>query len=275
MWFDHHRAAISFSFDDARASQVEVGSRTFDRLGVRATFFVLPHGVQPYRRRWRRMVAAGHEIGNHTNLHPCSANFGWVAEGQAIEDLTLDDVAADIAEADRWIGEVLGVHPRTFAYPGGQTWVGRGVEAQSYVPLIADRFLAGRSFNDISANSPRRCDLARVMGVSSDDKSFADLAPLLDATLEDGGWLVFGGHEIGDRRDVETTTPALIGAVVEWCRTNAVWVDTIGNVAEQVLARRADPDRRVQIGDRRQIPRDSSLQRAISAGALHSGRRHR
>ena len=250
MWSHDCRAALSFSFDDARPSQIEVGSATFDQLGVRATFFVLPDRAEPYRRRWRRMVSAGHEIGNHTTRHRCSANFAWVDQGQAIEDLTLDEIAADIADADRWIGEVLGVQPRTFAYPCGQTWVGRGVDTRSYVPLIAGRFVAGRSFNDISANSLHRCDLARVMAVNSDNRTFADLEPLLDATLTEGAWLVLGGHELGTQRNVETTTPALLEAVVDWCRTNAVWVDTIGNIASYVsdcrwpAARRANGHRR-------------------------------
>ena len=209
------------------------------------------------------MVAAGHEIGNHTNLHPCSANHEWVRDGQAIEDLTLDDLACDIAEADRWIGEVLGVHPRTFAYPCGQTWVGRGVDTRSYVPIIADRFLAGRAFNDISTNSLHRCDLARVMCVNSDNKSFADLEPLLDETLADGAWLVLGGHEIGDEGDFETTTPTLIEAVVDWCRSHAVWVDTIGSIAGYIQDRRRQPDRRVTIGDRRRVARNLSLQRSV------------
>jgi peptidoglycan/xylan/chitin deacetylase (PgdA/CDA1 family) len=255
MWSHDRPAALSFSFDDARPSQVEVGSRTFEQVGVPATFFVLPHRAEPYRRRWRRMVAAGHEIGNHTTLHPCSGNLGWVDDGHAIEDLTVEDLAADIADADRWIGEVLGVHPRTFAYPCGQTWVGRGVDTRSYVPMIANRFLAGRAFNDISANSLHRCDLARLMCVNSDDKTFADLEPLLDATLAEGSWLVLGGHEIGDTRDFETTTPSLVEAVVDWCRRNGVWVDTIGTIAGYVLDRRRTPDRRVAVRDRRRVPR--------------------
>ncbi len=239
MWPHECRAALSFSFDDTRPSQVEVGAPTFARLGVLATFFVLPHNVEPLRTSWRRIVAVGHEIGNHTTTHPCSANFAWVDRGHAIEDLSLDDLAADIADADRWIGEVLGVQPSTFAYPCGETWVGRGMDTRSYVPLIADWFLAARSFNDIASNSPERCDLARLMGVASDNRTFADLLPLLESTLDEGAWLVLGGHEIGPEADPETTTPELIEAVVDWCRANRLWVDTIGNIATHVSDRRS------------------------------------
>src|SRR5277367_1555160 len=76
------------------------------------------------RRGWKEVVAAGHEIGNHTARHPCSANFAW-SRHHAIEALTLDDMAGEIADANAWIADVLGVEPRTFAYPCGHTFVGR------------------------------------------------------------------------------------------------------------------------------------------------------
>ncbi len=180
-WPDGYEAAISLSFDDARRSQIDVGLPLLDDLGVSATFFVLPGGVNPVRRGWAEVVAAGHEIGNHTARHPCSANFDWSRQ-HAIEDLTLDDMAREIAEADTWIAQTLGVEPRCFAYPCGHTGVGRGLETRSFVPLVAERFLAGRTFNDVAPNSPRHCDLAQLQAMNSDGLEFAQVRPLLEAT---------------------------------------------------------------------------------------------
>ena len=232
-WPDGHRASISFTFDDARRSQVDLGHPVLDQLGIRATFFVLPDGVDQARRGWEDVVAAGHEIGNHTARHPCSGNFSWTRH-HAIEDLTLEDMDTEITEADRWIRDTLGTEARVFAYPCGHTFVGRGLSTQSFVPLVADRFVAGRTFNDVAANSPLHCDLAQVMAMSSDGCSFEDLEPALDATLEEGAWLVLGGHEIGHRGDFETTMPATLAAVVDWCRSHDVWIETIATVAGMV-----------------------------------------
>ena len=99
-WPDGFQAALSISFDDARRSQVDLGLPVLDQLGIASTFFVLPTGVDPARRGWTEVVAAGHEIGNHTARHPCSANFPW-SRHHAIEDLTLEDMAREIADAKR------------------------------------------------------------------------------------------------------------------------------------------------------------------------------
>ena len=232
-WPDGFQAALSISFDDARRSQVDLGLPVLDQLGISSTFFVLPTGVDPARRGWTEVVAAGHEIGNHTARHPCSANFPW-SRHHAIEDLTLEDMAREIADANSWIADVLGVESRTFAYPCGHTFVGRGAQTQSYVPLVAERFVAGRTFNDVAVNSPLHGDLAQVSAMNSDGLTFEQLRPRLETTLADGAWLVLGGHEIGHRGNEETTMPATLAAVVEWCRSHDVWIDSVGNVASRV-----------------------------------------
>ena len=234
-WPGEYQAAVSISFDDARRSQIDRGLPMLDDLGITATFFVLPDGVKLARRGWSDVVAAGHEIGSHTARHPCSANFTW-SRHHTIEDLTLDDMAREIAEADTWIAQTLGVEPRAFAYPCGHTFVGRGRDTRSYVPLVAERFLAGRTFNDVATNSPRHCDLAQVQAMNSDGLEFDQLRPILETVHQEGAWLVLGGHEIGPRGEAETTTPATVTAIVEWCRAHGVWIDTVSEVATRVRA---------------------------------------
>ena len=243
-WPDGYRAALSISFDDARRSQIDLGVPVIDQLGVRATFFVLPSGVDRVRRGWQEAIAAGHEVGNHTARHPCSANFSW-SRHHAIEDLDLDGIAAEIADGNAFIAETLGVEPQSFAYPCGHTFVGRGRETRSYVPLVAERFLAGRTFNDVSTNSPLHGDLAQIRARNSDGLTFEQLRPTLEATLDEGAWLVLGGHEVGHRGNHETTMPATLAGIVEWCRAHDVWIDTIGGVATRIRAlRQAAPANR-------------------------------
>ena len=79
----------------------------------------------------------------------------------------------ELIEANRRIATLLGVTPRTFAYPCGQTFVGRGPGTQSYVPVVADLFLAGRGWRDEASNDPAFVDLAQTLGVEMDDRDFA------------------------------------------------------------------------------------------------------
>jgi peptidoglycan-N-acetylglucosamine deacetylase len=231
-WLDLHRAALSLSFDDARPSQLRRGLPLLERLGVHATFFVLPNAVADNVAGWRDAVARGHEIGNHTRTHPCSRNFEW-SRANPIERLTIADYRVEVREANRLLRELLGVEPTVFAYPCGDTSVGEGPSAQSLIPLIGEMFEVGRTFNNVGANSPADLDPAQIACVNSDELSFADFLPFLEATLADGAWLVLGGHEIGSPGDGDgdATWADTIEAVVTWCESNGVWIDTIGNVA--------------------------------------------
>ncbi len=236
-WPDRHRAAISLSFDDARPSQLRCGLPLLDRLSVPATFFVLPDAVAQDSAAWREVIARGHEIGNHTLTHPCSANFAW-SRHNALERMTVADFESEVREANRLLRHLLGVDPTVFAYPCGETFVGRGPSTRSLVPLIARKFNVGRTFNDLTANSPAHIDFAQTRCVNADGRTSADLLPMLEATVADSAWLVLGGHEIGtaESEGTDTTWMETIEAVVSWCRSNGVWIDTIGNAGRAIAA---------------------------------------
>src|SRR5262245_57035934 len=115
--------ALTLTFDDARASQVSVGMPVLDRYGIAATFYVLADAVQPDLDAWQHAAASGHEIGNHTTSHPCSANhhatYSPAGEHGALEDLTLEWMSRDIDRASDDIEALFGTRPSTFAYPCG------------------------------------------------------------------------------------------------------------------------------------------------------------
>lgn len=150
----------------------------------------------------------------------------------------------ELQAASTRIHQLLGVDPWVFAYPCGQTFVGRGTRTQSYVPVVAELFGVGRTFNDLWANSPTRCDLAQVACVNSDGVGFEVLRPTLEQTVNDGGWLVLGGHEVARTGGLQTTTVNTLEAVVQWCREHSVWIDTLGAVGRHVASEKLNTERR-------------------------------
>jgi hypothetical protein len=46
----------------------------------------------------------------------------------------------ELLAANETLEELLGVRPRTFAYPCGQRFVGAGENTRSYVPVVARHF---------------------------------------------------------------------------------------------------------------------------------------
>jgi peptidoglycan/xylan/chitin deacetylase (PgdA/CDA1 family) len=237
-WPGGARMALSLSFDDGRESQVTAGLPVFARHGARATFFVVPSAVERQLDGWKQAVAAGHEIGNHSLTHSCSGNFPF-ARQKALEEHSLPRMREELAEANRRITTLLGVTPRTFAYPCGQTFVGRGRETQSYVPVVADLFLAGRGWLDEAANDPAFVDLAQTLGVEMDGKDFAQIRPLLDTARTRGAWLVLAGHDIGPDGG-QATRVSMLDELLPYAKdpANGIWLATVAEAADHIARHR-------------------------------------
>ena len=236
-WPQGRQAAVSLTFDDARPSQVDKGTALLDRFGAKATFYVIPGAVEERLEGWKAAVAAGHEIGNHSLVHPCSGNFLW-SRDRALETYTLDGMREELIAASRRIEALLGVTPVSFAYPCGQTTVGRGVDTRSYVPLVAELFTSGRGWLDEAPNDPSYVDLAQITGMEMDGKTFEEILPLLESARTDGLWLVLAGHEMDDAGR-QTTRLSMLEALIPYLQdpTNGFWFATVGEVAAYVARR--------------------------------------
>jgi peptidoglycan/xylan/chitin deacetylase (PgdA/CDA1 family) len=237
-WPQGKKAALSLTFDDARPSQIDTGMPILDKYRAKATFYISPDNMEDRLAEWRQAVKKGHEIGNHTMTHPCTGNYAFSREN-ALEDYTLDRMAREIDDATRVILEKLGVKPLSFAYPCGQMFVGRGQHVKSYVPLVAQRFLTGRGWLGEDANDPAFCDLSQLLAMESDGKTFEQLKITIDKAVEEGRWLIFCGHEIG-QEGYQTT---LAGTVEKLCQyalnpASGIWIDTVGNIGDYILKNR-------------------------------------
>ncbi len=238
-WPEGKRVALSLSFDDGRVSQVDIGIPLLDRYGVKATFFVHPSAVEKRLEGWKRAAASGHEIGNHSLSHPCTGNFTW-SRSNALEELSLEGMRRELTEANRQIEALLGTRPVAFAYPCGQTFVGRGREVKSYVPLVAEIFRTGRRWMDEGPNDPAFCDMAQLMGMPADNRGFAEIQSLIEAAAKDGFWLVLAGHDINRTNTPQTTQTVMLEALCRYARdpANGVWLETVGAVSSYILKHR-------------------------------------
>ena len=235
-WYpDRAEAAVSVTFDDARPSQLDVGMPILDRHDTRATFYVLPKRAAKRRDDWKRAVATGHEIGNHTMTHPCSVNHNS-SRDKPLESHTIESVAHDISLADHRIESLFGVRARTFAYPCGQTAVGRGEQKASYVPVVAHRFAAGRGYRCETANDPAVCDLALVDAFHTDGMSASSLFELVERTVEEERWAVLVFHEVGDGGPLGVAADVLDELCRGFAADRRVWVAPVADVAERITS---------------------------------------
>ncbi len=99
---------IAITFDDG--PHPENTPRLLDMLkerNIRATFYVVGNMVRYNPQILRRMIAEGHEIGNHTVTH---RNLARMSESSLREELT---------QAHQQIVAATGVPPRSVRPPGG------------------------------------------------------------------------------------------------------------------------------------------------------------
>lgn len=98
---------IALTFDDAPNGHTREILAILKECKVRATFFLIGAQVLRHPELARSIVAAGHEIGNHSFSHTLTRDCGE------------DKIREDIARAEKAILEVTGCLPLYFRPPRG------------------------------------------------------------------------------------------------------------------------------------------------------------
>ncbi len=113
------RRALALTFDDGPSESTPALLDILAERGVRATFFMCGQNVRRCPAIARDVVAAGHEIGNHTDSHP------------RLDFHSPKFIHREIALAQETIRTTTGATPRLFRAPFGVRWFGlRGVQQQ-------------------------------------------------------------------------------------------------------------------------------------------------
>jgi len=236
IWPNGCLGALSLTFDDGMESQLKVALPLLDGFGFHATFYLNPRGEE-WRELlgpWREVAAEGHEIGNHTLSHPCSANFSGDPRGPGLESMELKDIEDDILEAQRRLDEAFPDQgERTFCYPCYQSFVGRGRTRQSYVPIVAENFIAARGRGEV-ANHPAACDLLYLCSWPVERASGPELVGMAERTTQ-GRWgiLTFHGIQQGHLPVADVDFRELL----EFLGNNErrIWVAPVVEVAKRVV----------------------------------------
>lgn len=259
-WPEGKKMALSLSFDDARVTNPTLGVSLLNQYDVKATFFLVPSAVRKNLEAWKKATASGHEMANHSLNHPCSGNFGWSGK-PSLDEYTLDDMRKELEQTNGEIYELLGVKPKVYAYPCGQTYLGRGANAQSFIPLIDEMFLAGRGWLGEAPVNPVLTDMAHLTGMKMDNMEFEEILPIVEAASKNGHWLVLAGHET-DNAGNQTTYLNTLEKLLQYAKdpANGIWIAPIGTVAEYVVEKREQVEGAVNV---------PAIVRPQSDGQLH------
>src|SRR5688572_9331856 len=112
------RGAVTLAYDDALPQHLDIAIPDLEAANLRGTFYIGTRmgGSSCFESRpaeWRAAAERGHEIGNHTQYHPCSAD--WVKPNFRLEAYTISRMEGELVAANRDIAAVVGNdNPRSF-----------------------------------------------------------------------------------------------------------------------------------------------------------------
>lgn len=109
---DRKRSELALTFDDGPSESTPGLLEILARHDVKATFFMCGQNVRRLKAIAREVVAAGHEIGNHTDTHP------------PLYFKSPEFIYGELARAQETIAEITGVNPALFRAPYGVRWPG-------------------------------------------------------------------------------------------------------------------------------------------------------
>jgi peptidoglycan/xylan/chitin deacetylase (PgdA/CDA1 family) len=236
-WPSSARAAVSLTYDDALASQLDLAAPALDRHGLKATFFLCDRDGGMSRREadWAALAAHGHELGGHTLSHPCRGARAWLKPGESLEDFDEARLLAEFKASDAYLKRLGAAWPYSYAYTCGDTSLGD--PPRSYVPLVRGAYRAARGIAD-RLSDPWTEDLHLCAGIHADLRDGAGLIAMVEAALSAKAWAVFMFHGIGEGRLGVSAADheALLAHLA--ARAGEVWVAPFLQVAERLAALR-------------------------------------
>ena len=146
-WPDGQKMAISLSYDDALNSQLDIAIPALDKHGITASFYLTLASpvVRDRLSEWRAAAMNGHELGNHTIFHPCSAALpdrDWVASYYNVDDYEISEIVDEVRVANSFLHAIDGREERTLTVPCGDVMA----SGEDYLPAIRELFVAIKGF---------------------------------------------------------------------------------------------------------------------------------
>ena len=171
-WPGGAQAAVSLGYDDALDSQLDHVIPALNKRGLRASFYIPINGPTfPARQNeWKAAAAAGHELGNHSLFHGCSAKGpgrDWVLPQRDLDKQMAAGVQEQVIAANTWLQSLDGKTKRTFTPPCLDLTAG----GQDFVKALQPHFVAYRAANpamvtDTAALDPYAMPVYFVEGMS-------------------------------------------------------------------------------------------------------------
>lgn len=206
-----HTGAVSFTYDDARPSQIPNLIPQVDGLGIKVTFFLTNMYDFPSKKSdWIKAGKNGHELANHTSDHasPSGSNVSSFATTLRALDPVVDAV--------------------TFAYPncnvGGTSLVS------------AEAFMARGCGSSSYSWGSQPSDWMNIQGLILNSGAPGPGVTLINNAKTGNSWVSMIVHDVTASPDQYSLTPADNKKLLDAAVSNNVWIAPYGTVGSYYRA---------------------------------------
>jgi peptidoglycan/xylan/chitin deacetylase (PgdA/CDA1 family) len=215
-----HKAATSLTFDDGDPSHLDVAIPELDRRHMHGTFFLIANHIDR-KDDWRKILASGHEIGNHTLDH------------KHAKDLTPSDEESQVVGALHVLQKEFGITVYTFAYPFVE--ISPGLRKQVENTHLLARGGYATSYEITPDQDPDWMNIP-ARGTLT-DTPLSTYRDWIGADYRKGGWLVWVIHGLeGTQSGWEPISKKNFEGILDDLQTKDIWVGTFLEVGSYFRA---------------------------------------
>lgn len=227
------KCAVVLTYDDALNIHLDKVIPMLDLYQFKGTFYLIGSSPVVSQRihEWRAAAKKGHELGNHTLIHPCDGNLPgreFVTSETNLSNYTVARAVNEIRITNTLLKAIDGKTERTFAYPCGDLTI----RDTLYYNFLKNDFVAARGVSPGYLNR-KEVDFSNVDSFFQNGSTAQQMIAQVEEAEKKGSFIVFLFHGVGGEHplniDLEEHRKLL-----EYLkkRKKDIWVATMVDVAK-------------------------------------------
>ena len=189
---------VTLTYDDGLESHVDTVGQLLTERRLRGTFYApVQSDLVARPDLWKTLAAAGHELGNHSVIHPCTAadDAPWIQPWQDLATYDETRLTEELSLANQVLAMIDGKTSRTYGNTCCETSF--GPERTPMGPILKRLFVGARGrHSDEPAPLDDTLDPFDVGCIGADWRSLDELVGFVDDARRIGGWAVFMIHGV-------------------------------------------------------------------------------